>query len=343
MPRRGFIHILPLIIITIVIAGAFSALSIRREEAQKEAVGKVLSSSDDSNRGSSSGSSGSSSQSDADDDDDEQEEQNKTTSGSSGSRSSDSIKVESRSGKSKTKIESSPKKTEIKTESEEGKFETKIEEDKEETKIRSGNLRIEIKTENGISVLKVKNENDEEVELGDEEEDELLEELEAELEDDDIELATGSAEIGFVQKGRKVRTNFPLSVNPATGELFVTTPAGEKVVTILPDVAVQNMIRAGILTRVEGEPEPEASPSPEGTPSAQPPEGTTAASVAGAGIELTQEDNEAVYVISGVKDENFIGLIPVGIKLKAVVAVDDGNLLDIKQGFFSRLLDLLSF
>ena len=234
-------------------------------------------------------------------------------------------------------------KTEIKTESEEGKFETKIEEDKEETKIRSGNLRIEIKTENGISVLKVKNENDEEVELGDEEEDELLEELEAELEDDDIELATGSAEIGFVQKGRKVRTNFPLSVNPATGELFVTTPAGEKVVTILPDVAVQNMIRAGILTRVEGEPEPEASPSPEGTPSAQPPEGTTAASVAGAGIELTQEDNEAVYVISGVKDENFIGLIPVGIKLKAVVAVDDGNLLDIKQGFFSRLLDLLSF
>src|SRR3990167_81589 len=337
MHKRGFVHILPLIVIAVVVVGAFSALSIRHEQVQKEAVGRVLSSSDDSNKGSSSGSSGSSAKSD-------DEDQNKTTtSGSSGSGPSNPVKVESRSGRSKTQIESNSKKTEIKTESEDGKFETKIEEDKEETKIRTGNLRIEIKTENGRTVLKVKNENDEEVELEDEEDDELLEELEDELEDDDIEIATGSAQVGFIQKGHKVRTNFPLSVNPATGELFVTTPAGEKVVAILPDVAIQNMIRAGILTRVEGEPEPEASPSPEGTPSAQPPEGTTAASVAGAGIELTQEDNEAVYVISGVKDENFIWLIPVGIKLKAVVAVDDGNLLDIKQGFFSRLLDLLSF
>lgn len=339
MHKRGFVHILPLIVIAVVIIGAFSALSVRREQVQKEAVGRILSSSDDSNKGSSSGSSANS-----DDDDDEQDEQNKTSSsGSSGSGSSNKVKVESRSGQAKTKIESNSKKTEIKTESEEGKFETKIEEDKEETKSRSGNLRIEIKTENGRTILKVKNENDEEVELEDEEEDELFDQLEAELEDDDIELATDSADLGFVQKGRKVRTNFPLSVNPATGELFVTTPAGEKVVTILPDVAVQNMIKAGILTRVEEEPEPETSPSPEGTSAAEPSEGTPAASVAGAGIELTQENNEAVYVISGVKDEKFIGLIPAGIKLKVVVAVDDGNLLDIRQGFFSRLLDLFSF
>ena len=337
MFKKGFAHIVSLIVIAVVVAGAFSALSIRREEAQKEAVGKVLSSSDDINKGSSSGSSGSSAKSDDEDQD------KTTTSGSSGSGSSNTVKVESRSGQSKTQIESNSKKTEIKTESEEGKFETKIENGKEETKIRSGNLRIEIKTENGVSVLKVKNENDEEVELEDEEEDELLEELEDELEEDDIEIATGSAQVGFIQKGHKVRTNFPLSVNPATGELFVTTPAGEKVVAILPDVAIQNMIRAGILTRVEEEPEPQASPSPEGTSSAQPPEGTTAASVAGAGIELTQENNEAVYLISGVKDEKFLGLFPAGIKLKAIVAVDDGNLLDIRQGFFSRLLDLLSF
>lgn len=289
-------------------------MSTRHEQAQKEAVGKILSSSDDNNKG-----------------------------GSSGSGSSGSTDIESQTETTRTKIKTNEDKTKVEVRNEAGRFETKVEDGKEETKIRTGNLKIEIKTESGKSVLKVKNENDEEVELEDDEEDELFEELEKELEDDDIKLATGSADLGFIQKGRKVRTNFPLSVNPATGELFVTTPAGEKVVTILPDVAVQNMIKAGILTRVEEEPEPGASPSPEGTPSAQPPEGTPTASVSGAGIELTQENNEAVYLISGVRDEKFIGLVPVEIKLKTVVAVDDGSLLDIRQGFFSRLLDLLSF
>ena len=341
MFKKGFVHIVPLVVIAVVVAGAFSALSIRREEAQKEAVGKVLSSSDDINKGSSSGSSGSSAKSD--DEDNDVKTENKGSGFSTSGSSSNKVIVKSKNGESESEIEQEAGKTKIKVKNEEGEFETETEGGKEETKIRSGNFKIEIKTENGKTVLKVKNENDDEVELEDDEEDELFGQLENELEDDDIEIATGSAQVGFIQKGHKVRTNFPLSVNPATGELFVTTPAGEKVVAILPDVAIQNMIRAGILTRVEEEPEPEASPSPEGTSSAQPPEGTPAASVAGAGIELTQENDEAVYLISGVKDEDFIGLIPIEIKLKAVVAVDDGNLLDIRQGFFSRLLDLLSF
>jgi len=329
--KDGFAHLIPLIVITLVIIGGFSALSTWQENQKREAVGKILSSS--------SGESGKSGPSDSDD-------SSENKSGSSGSGSSDKFKVESETEDLRTKISTSDKKTKIEVKTDEGKFKTEVKDGEEKTKIRAGGLRIEIRTQNGQTVFKIKNEQGEEVELDDEEEDELIASAEAKLDDDDIKIATGSAAPGFVQNGRRVRTNFPLSVNPTTGELFVSTPAGEKVVTILPDVAIANMIRAGILTRIE-EGTPSASPTPEGTPSAgegtEGAEATEGASVEGAGIELTSEDGNVVYLISGVKSQNFIGLVPVDIKLKAVVSASDGSLLDIRQNFFARLLDLLSF
>ncbi len=330
MSKKGFIHFLPLIIIAVVVVGGFSFLSIVSEQKQKEAVGKVLHSSDEDNSGRSG-----SGKSDSDDLEDEGK------SSSSGPGSSGTTKVESRTPTDVTKIETSDDKTKIEVRNEEGRFETEIKEGEERTKIRIGSLRMEFKQEGGQVIVKVRNENDEEVELEDGEKNELLGEVDEELEEKGIRLATGSAGLGFVQNGRRVRTNFPLSVNPETGELFVTTPAGEKVVAILPNVAIQNMIKAGILTRVSEEPSPSPSPG-EGTGAALPSEGTEAATVEGAAIELTEVNGEPVYLISGVRDENFLGLIPVGIRLKAVVSVTDGQLIDVRLGLFSRLLDLLA-
>lgn len=308
--RDGFFHLAPLVIVAILLTGAVSLISVNWENSQKRAVGKVLSSSDES-------------------------ESNGGSSGSSGSGSSDKFKIESRTQDSRTKIETKEGKTKIEVRNEEGRFVTKVEEGKERTKIRTGDLRIEIKKEGDRVVVKIKNKLDEEVELEDEDEEELLDEVEDELDGKGIHFATGSAQLGFIQHGRKVRTNFPLSVNPATGELFVTTPSGEKVVTTLPDVAIGNMIRAGILTRVEQEVVPLPSPPPgESTPSA---------TVEGAGIELTEVDNQPVFIISGVRAENFLGFVPVDLKLKVTVSAVDGQLVDIEQGFLGRLIDLLSF
>lgn len=349
--KRGFVHIIPLVFIAVLVAGTLSIVSFKQEEKQKAAVGMVLSSSDDDDdnqSGSSgSGSSGSSStevekkqakeRREAEKKADEAQKENK--SGSSGK-----VKIESRGGNSKTKIETEDGKSEVEIETSGGaKFKSKIEDDgKSETKIRSGNLRIEIKVENGRTVTKVKNENDEEVELEDEEEDELFEEFEDELEDDDIELATGSAQLGFIQKGNKVRTNFPLSVNLQTGELFVSTPAGEKVVAVLPDVAIANMIAAGIITRTQTPQSPPSVEPPGGTESATP-SSTVAPTVEGASIGLEEFEGKVVYKIDGVKDEKFAGFVPVSIKVKAIVSAENGELLDINQGFLTRLLDLLSF
>lgn len=48
------------------------------------------------------------------------------------------------------------------------------------------------------------------------------------------------------------KTSFPLQVNLNTNELIVTTPKGAKIVTVLPDKAVQNMLAANVLDQVGG-------------------------------------------------------------------------------------------
>ncbi|MBI4037674.1 hypothetical protein HY382_01350 [Candidatus Curtissbacteria bacterium] len=339
--RKGFAQILPILIIAVIVSGGLSLVSVRGERQQKAAVGRVLSSSDSQDEQNREAAKKAEEESkEAEKRQREEKKDSESQKGNSGS-SSNKIKLEGKTVNSKTKIEKEGKKSEVEIETSTGaNFKSKIEDDgKSETKIRSGNFRLEIKVEGGKVVTKVKNEAGEDVELDDEEEDELFKEVENELEDDDIEIATGSAGIGFVQKGNKVRTNFPLSVNLQTGELFVSTPAGEKVVAVLPNVAVQNMIAAGIMTRTETPPTPPADP-PGGTPSATP---SSAPTVAGASIGLEEFEGKIVYKIDGVKDEKFAGIVPVSIKVKAIVSAENGELLDISQGILTRLLDLFSF
>lgn len=305
MFKAGFVQVIAVVAVAALVVLTVSGFSISSEKAQKEAVGRVLSSSDDS-----SGSSGSGGD-------------------SSGSGPAGETRIETKTGEGRTKIKTSPQKTKIEVRNERGRFETKVEEGREETKIRTGNLRIEIKREGDQVVTRIKNEEDEQIELEDDEQDELFREIEDELEEDGIRLATESAQPGFVQDGRRVRTNFPLSVNAETGELMVSTPAGDKVVAVLPDVAIANMISAGVMTRVI----PEQPPAEESTGSA----------AEASAIELTSVDDQPVYLITGVKSQEFLGLIAVNIRVKTVVSASDGKLLDVEQGLFSRALDLLSF
>lgn len=347
MFKKGIIHLIPLVVLALVFSGALTFFSFRHENNQKLAVGKVLSSSDrNKNEEHKTGNSSVTSSVENREGRNEDEDNDGNKSSKTESLGNTAVKVDQKNDESKKENEKNLENKEIKVrvKNENGKFETGTEGEKQETKIETRNLKIEYETENGKVVIKFKNEQDKEVELEDKDKEDLLENVENELEDEDIKLATDSAEPGFVQHGRKVRTHFPLSVNPLTGELYVTTPAGEKVVIILPDVAVANMIRAGIMTRVDGEPQPGALPSPgEGTEGAQPGKGSAGASVAGATIQLTEANGEPVYEISGVSDQHFLGLIPVDIKLKAKIAVADGHLVDIEQGFFAKLLDLFSF
>lgn len=179
------------------------------------------------------------------------------------------------------------------------------------------------------------NKKDTDVNVEDIETDEL-DKLEAEVDDQEAE-----DNLTATPSGRKIRTNFPITVNPLTNEKTVTTPSGIKVV-ILPEVAIQNMIRAGFpVVLPEPSPEPSTSPSPEGTPSATPsaspeitPEGE---------IVLTELNNELVYEIPAIKKQKFLAFLPVDVKITGIVSAESGNIIKINKSLFDQILDLLSF
>lgn len=178
------------------------------------------------------------------------------------------------------------------------------------------------------------------------------------------------------------KANFPLMVNLETNELMVTTPKGTKIVTVLPDKAVENMLAANVLDQLGGkgglrwlasqEATPSASPSAvvsvtpmpedeEGTPSkrisptpvasgsAMPTPEPTLMPVTEADEEVdtvvelvTEDDGTLAYEIEGTKAKKLFGLWMVTLQRKAVVSAETGELLRVNQDWKTQLLDYLS-
>ncbi len=172
------------------------------------------------------------------------------------------------------------------------------------------------------------------------------------------------------------KTNFPLMVNLETNELIVTTPAGQKTVTVLPDQAVENMLAANVIDQLGGKggllwleyqaslaspspaatesaaPSPtateSAAPTPEITPTPTPEESPPATE--GAELPLVEEvivltttdDGILAYEIEGIKYKKLLGFIKIMLKRKVIVSAETGELLGIEQDLLTRILDLLS-
>lgn len=147
---------------------------------------------------------------------------------------------------------------------------------------------------------------------------ELEKEQEVEVKDSTgeskIKIRSSKNKFEFQQEGAKfsVESNFPLSVNPATRELTVTTPAGVKVVAVLPQQAVDNMLASGIVTSTSG-------------------------------VNLkTESDGNLSYSIDGTKNEKLLGVFDVTIPKNLIVSAQTGRVLTVNQSTFSKVLDFLS-
>lgn len=117
-------------------------------------------------------------------------------------------------------------------------------------------------------------------------------------------------------------TNFPLTIDSQTNVLTVTTPSGEKQVTTLPDQAVQNMLVGKVIDTVNGQ--------NTGNSSGQ--------------VKITQKsDGSLVYEIEGERRKKLFGLMPLKFKKTAVVSVETGALVETKESFPDKLLELISF
>ena len=129
-----------------------------------------------------------------------------------------------------------------------------------------------------------------------------------------IRIQKGNA-LQFQQNGVNVQVqgNTPLSVNPITKELTVTTPQGSKTVAVLPDQALQNLVNKGVISTQNS-------------------------------INLTTDANgNPVYNVSGVKYEKLFGIFTIAIDKTGQVSAVNGQVLTVNQSTFSKLLDALSF
>lgn len=141
-------------------------------------------------------------------------------------------------------------------------------------------------------------------------------------------------------------SKFPLRIDTQTNQLIMTKDGVERVLTVLPERAVQNMLRAhlkkGLGPKFFGEGTPSASPT--ATPSAQPliTESSTDITVLENQIELEERGGKPVYKIPAVKHLKLFGFIPISTQFTDFVSAETGNLVEEQQSLLARLLDLLS-
>ncbi len=204
---------------------------------------------------------------------------------------------------------------------------TRLENDKSRTDIYLDGTKLRFEQLDGKMIIKAEKKDGSEVILGEQE----LFKIEEKLGKNIIKIATGSGNSFVFASGTVgAKSNFPLSVDLATNALTVSTSDGSKVVTVLPDAAVQNMLAANVINRLGIQSVVDAS---------------SAATLRGIGdiVTLGLKNGAPVYEIPGISDQKLLGFIPVSIPLKAVVSAETGALVVRETSPLNTLLDLVSF
>ncbi len=211
------------------------------------------------------------------------------------------------------------------------RFETRTEEGKSRAELRLGGTRIRLENEDGRFKLKIKNDLDEDVSEVEPEGENLLEVAERE-EDNRLKISTISASRLLLSRRRLgAITDLPISVSLQTNQLIVSTQAGSRVVAILPDQAIENMLREKLLDKVGGfsvsEILSEASPS----------------STFAESVELKVDaGGEPVYEIFGSKLFKVLGFWPVSLPRKITISAQTGAVEKVSESLLNRFLNLIS-
>lgn len=207
-----------------------------------------------------------------------------------------------------------------------GDLEMQTEGNKGELNLETAGMHIEMKKEdNGSIKITAHKADGTEVQL----QLNALDQINESLKDKDIEVSTTSAN-GFAIKsaGVQAETNFPLSLDPTTKSLSVTTSNGTTAdVTTLPNQAVQNVIQLGALTNV-------LSSANQTTPNA---------AAGNNNLDLTEKNNQPVYAIQGVSTKNLLGLFPIAYRKTVYVSAQDGQIVQVEQSLITQILQALSF
>ncbi len=223
---------------------------------------------------------------------------------------------------------SNTRQKETETETADGvKVKTKVEDNGAvKIEMESEDVHFKFEEENGEIKLRVKNAAGEEIRSRERLRE--MAELEQELEDEEIEISSDEGELEIEHNAIRARTNFPLSMDPVTRQLTVTTPAGTKTVAILPDAALVRLMASGFLSTIA-------------TGSALPSGATDSADLTQS-LELKLHNGTLVYEAEGEKEHKLFGVFPVKTERTVAVSAVSGEVVAQTQSWLSAFIDLLS-
>ena len=335
--QRGFAHFLTILVLILIILGLIiaSKLQVVKTYPLKETgnvQGVLITKGDDDNGGSSgsgssgssgsdSGSSGSSGSSSSDDDDnnDSKPDSSNVPSGGSATQPTSSkpnvrVKTE-RSDEDKVKAEIRFGEGE--------KIKTRIEEGRARIDVYFGGIKVRYEIRDGRVIIKAETEEEENVQ-----EQELFK-IEDRLGRSDIKIATEGAKLLVARNNIGALSNFPLQLDLNTNQLIVSTPAGSKTVTTLPDQAVQNLLATNVISRLDPAVLQQAAQQGDLT------------SVSGV-VALGERNGILSYEIAGLRDFKLLGFIPITTPVTVFVSAETGQTVAQEQPLLSTIVDLLS-
>lgn len=226
--------------------------------------------------------------------------------------------------------------------------------------VKDSKLKVKVKTENGSEI---------ELPEGTDEGEEF--EIEESTVKTSIKVKAYGDSFALIKDKVGAKTNFPLMVNLETNELMVTTPKGTKIVTVLPDKAVEHMLAGNVLDQLggkgglqwlayqeqlrqstqstqsnsgdnEGNSDEDSNESTESTGSVQMNTLQTREQVEAFLNMVATEDGTLAYEIEGFKEKKLFNMFRINLARTAVVSAETGELLSIEQDFITRILDMLS-
>lgn len=140
----------------------------------------------------------------------------------------------------------------------------------------------------------------------------------------DIKIASSGGQVALVNKQVGALSAFPLSINPKTKELTVTTPAGTKVVTVLPEKAIGNMLAAYVMDYVVSE---KVDNSLASIPAL---------------VKLEVKNGVLGYQIKGIKIHKLLGFIPIKTSVDVFVSAENGQVVESNQSLLGRILNKIA-
>lgn len=191
------------------------------------------------------------------------------------------------------------------------KLEVKVENSKSKINIESNNTEVKLEISDDKLKIKSKDADGNEIEL---EQKDALKKVNDSLETEGVEIehATESGEFHIKNGQVTAKTELPISVDPSTKTVSVTTPGGTKEVAVLPNAAVESLLTTNTLDKQNNE------------------------------IELVNVNNDPTFKIAGIDDKKLFGIIPVALNKTVFVSASTGKITKTEESFFNSFLDIIS-